>query len=160
MFYGIAQQVELFDGYYYDLIGDKIGSPDGRLLKRSQFDILFGGHTFVLDHACERVTRKASEAFLRNQTYWAPRKAGESIQLIGGCTFVSIDGQLEMFAGYALNVRAMRVVTPDGMLLSKSRFNALFGPYVFSMDANNEYTTRNAWEAFTMNSAYRPPIVA
>lgn len=160
MFKSAQEQMEMFKGYSYDLVSDKIVTETGVKLRRTQFDTLFGAYAFSMDSTNQRTTRNASRAFLRNLSYRAPFKQGAPIELINRGVFLTVTLQVEMFTGYQFDISKMRVLTPDGMLLDKSRFDTLFGNYVFALDFNNERTTRSAWGAFTQNKAYRPPIVA
>jgi hypothetical protein len=53
-----------------------------------------------------------------------------------------------------------RVFVPDGSILKASQFKAVYGGYTFGMDAENERTVRNAFEAFTECQAVRFPKVS
>lgn len=67
--------------------------------------------------------------------------------------------QLELFRGCVYVQDAHRIFTPEGAMLKPDQFKAWFGGHVFVMDANNEKTTRNAWEAFTESNAVEFPRV-
>jgi hypothetical protein len=62
----------LFAGLSFNLTKMRIVFPDGRLLKKSQFEVLFGGYSFALDVRNERVTRSAWKAFTQNEAYRPP----------------------------------------------------------------------------------------
>lgn len=66
-----------------------------------------------------------------------------------GFQFLSVQQQREHFKGCVYIRDLHRVLTADGALLKTEQFRAMYGGYVFAMDAMNEKTTRNAWEAFT-----------
>lgn len=65
--------------------------------------------------------------------------------------------QLMHFAG-CVYVRAdNKVYVPDGALLNRSRFNVIYGGYVFLLDGEGRKTTARAWQAFMQNRVYQPP---
>ena len=82
----------------------------------------------------------------------APRQAN-----VTGSTFLSPEAQRELFTGCTYVVDRHRVLAPGGLLLKPDQFRAVFGGYCFAMDAVNERTTRNAWEAFTESQVLRAP---
>ena len=63
---------EIFDGLSFDLAKMRVVLADGRLLNKAQFDVLFGGYTFVLDQNNERTTRSAWRAFTANAAFRPP----------------------------------------------------------------------------------------
>ena len=63
--------------------------------------------------------------------------------------FMGVAQQQEHFKGCVYVRDLHRVLTPDGALLKPEQFRAMFGGYVFAIDAMNNKTTRSAWEAFT-----------
>ena len=68
-----AQDVPvLFAGLSFDLAKMRVVMPDGRLLNKAQFDVLFGGYTYVLDQNNERTTRSAWRAFTSNAAFRPP----------------------------------------------------------------------------------------
>lgn len=77
---------------------------------------------------------------------------------VEGSTFLSPAEQVKLFAGCTYVVDAHRALVPGGVLLKPDQFRAKYGGYSFSMDARNEKTTRNAWEAFTESQVLRRPI--
>jgi len=77
---------------------------------------------------------------------------------ITGSTFLNPAAQKDLFAGCVYVVDAHKVLIPGGDLVDAQRFRALFGGYTFAMDAINERTTRNAFEAFTESQALRAPV--
>lgn len=76
---------------------------------------------------------------------------------VTGQTFLGPDAQKTLFAGCVYVQDRHRVLTPGGVLLKPDQFRVAFGGYVFAMDAVNERTTRNAWEAFTESQVLRAP---
>lgn len=63
---------EIFAGLSFDLAKMRVIMPDGRLLNKAQFDVLFGGYTYVLDQNNERTTRSAWRAFTANAAFRPP----------------------------------------------------------------------------------------
>lgn len=78
-------------------------------------------------------------------------------KLVTGSTFAGNDDQIEMFAGCVYIQDQHRVLVPGGVTLKPEQFKVAYGGYTFTMDAANEKTTRDAWEAFTQNQAFRCP---
>lgn len=76
---------------------------------------------------------------------------------VTGATFLSVADQIELFAGCVYVADQHRVLVPGGHLRKPDQFRVIFGGYTFAMDEENERTTRDAWEAFTLNQAYRRP---
>ena len=79
--------------------------------------------------------------------------------MVAGSTFAGNDEQLTIFAGCVYVQDLHRVLIPGGILLKPEQFKVHFGGYTFSLDKSNEKTTKDAWEAFTQNQAYRAPRV-
>ena len=78
---------------------------------------------------------------------------------VTGSRFANIEEQLKIFAG-CVYVRGLhKVLIPGGELLKPDQFRVEFGGYQFIKDMANEKSTKDAWEAFTQNQAFRPPIV-
>lgn len=63
-------------------------------------------------------------------------------ELFKGCTYV-LAGHFAVVPGYPMPIK------PD-------RFNVLFGGFTFGLDAANERTTKQAWEAWTLSQIARP----
>lgn len=83
-----------------------------------------------------------------------------SSELVAGHQFMAADQQRRHFAGCVYVRDLNRVLTPDGAELDQARFRVMYGGYAFPIDAMNEKTTTNAWEAFTESRAVRFPRVA
>ena len=66
-------QINMFIGCVYVRDIHRALVPGGNLLKPEQFKVHFGGYTFTLDHANEKTTRDAWEAFTQSQAFRAPR---------------------------------------------------------------------------------------
>ncbi|MGL5281023.1 MAG: DUF5906 domain-containing protein [Plesiomonas shigelloides] len=64
-------------------------------------------------------------------------------QLVAGTQLV------DYFAGCVYIADIHRIFTPGGAMLKSEQFNAMYGGYTFSLDDNNEKTTKKAFEAFT-----------
>lgn len=76
---------------------------------------------------------------------------------VTGATFLTIEQQVDLFAGCVYITDAHRVLVPGGVLLKEGQFRVMFGGYSMPMDNANERTTRDAWEAFTQSQAFRSP---
>jgi len=83
--------------------------------------------------------------------------AGITLRTDQGGEYMGVDGQLGYFTG-CVYVRADdKVYVPDGDLLNKGRFDAVYGGYQFVLDPQGQKMTTSAWEAFTQNRVYRAP---
>lgn len=76
-----------------------------------------------------------------------------------GTTFIRPDQAAQLFAGCFYLADTHRVLVPGGKIYRPDQFKAVFGGYTFVMDGSNSRTSRNAFEAFTENQVFRPPIV-
>lgn len=69
-----TQQLEHFKGCIYVQYDHKIFTPDGSLLKESQFNATYGGYVFQLDNEANgKITKKAWEAFTESQIIRYPK---------------------------------------------------------------------------------------
>lgn len=133
------QELMLLSG----LVRDKWHRED--YLPRTICEILARPGEVLIDKPTEpAATPQAAEA--------APRQAD-----VTGHTFLSPEVQKALFAGCIYVQDRHRVLVPGGALLKPDQFRVAFGGYVFAMDAVNERTTRNAWEAFTESQVLRAP---
>lgn len=80
-------------------------------------------------------------------------------KLVDGATFCNLADQINLFTGCVYIQDAHRILIPGGLLLKPEQFKVQFGGYTFMMDASNEKTTKDSWEAFTQNQALRSPKV-
>lgn len=71
-FVGASHLAQVFAGLSFNLEKMRVVLPDGTLLDRARFDVLFGGYTYVLDVNNERTTRSAWRAFTANEAYRPP----------------------------------------------------------------------------------------
>lgn len=76
---------------------------------------------------------------------------------VTGSTFLTLEQQVDLFAGCVYVRDLHRVLVPGGALLKPEQFKVTFGGYTFPLDAANEKVSRDAWEAFTQNQAFRSP---
>lgn len=79
---------------------------------------------------------------------------------VEGNTFLSPQGQVELFAGCVYVEDVNCILVSGGELLDQSRFKVRFGGYSYAMDTRNERVVRNAWEAFTESQVVRHPRVS
>lgn len=81
-----------------------------------------------------------------------------SVTLVEGKTFLSIADQVQHFKGCVYIMPQNRALIPGGDLIKPESFRVMYGGYNYIMDDRNERTTRDAWEAFTQNQAFRRPV--
>jgi hypothetical protein len=87
----------------------------------------------------------------------AERRTNPRPEPVTGSTFLTVEQQMELFAGCVYVCDQNVALVPGGLLLDAARFRIVFGGYSFPMDNANERTSRDAWEAFTQNQAFRCP---
>lgn len=85
--------------------------------------------------------------------------ATPKIEAVTGSTFVTPDEQIRLFDGCVYIRDSHRAYVPGGYLMKPEQFRVQFGGYSFCMDSRNERLSRDAWEAFTQNQAFRAPRV-
>lgn len=78
---------------------------------------------------------------------------------VNGSTYLTVDQQLQLFAGCVYVMDAHRILMPGGTMLKPDQFRVMFGGFSFPMDPGNERISRNAWECFTESQAFRAPRV-
>jgi len=104
---------------------------------------------------CERVysdsAKKAVDTSLNT--------GGAEVKALDGYQFLTIDQQIDYFAGCIYVTDLHRVFTKWGDLLKPDRFKSRFGGFEFAIDKANERTTRNAFDAFTESQGARFPKV-
>lgn len=76
---------------------------------------------------------------------------------VTGATFLTVAQQVELFRGCVYVYDAGRILVPGGQELKPDQFRVMYGGYSFPMDNANERTSRDPYEAFTQNQAYRSP---
>jgi hypothetical protein len=76
-----------------------------------------------------------------------------------GVQFMSTTQQLDYFKDCVYVKRNHAVLIPNGTLMKPEVFKASYAGYTFAVDAQNDKTTKNAWEAFIDNQAIRFPRV-
>lgn len=84
------------------------------------------------------------------------RSIGMAPRSNGG--FMGAGEQVDHFTGCVYVTSLDKILVPNGTMLNQSRFDAVMGGYLFALDANNEKTTKSAWEAFLKGHNFRPPI--
>ena len=72
-----------------------------------------------------------------------PASIRDGFQLMAG------GQQIEYFKGCVYVCDAHRMFTPNGVMMKSEQFNAMYGGYTFALDADNDKTTKKAFEAFT-----------
>jgi len=108
---------------------------------------------FAVSH-CKTVYGTPQAAPTPEQTEAA---ASNGVILKTGYQFMGISQQLDLFRGCVYVQNDHKAFTPDGSLLKPDQFRAVYGGYVFAVDASNDKTTKSAWEAFTESQGARFP---
>jgi hypothetical protein len=72
-FVGASDQAEFFKGCTYVVSAHRILTPDGSMLRPEQFRAKYGGYSFPMDDANQRLTRNAWECFTESQIFRAPK---------------------------------------------------------------------------------------
>lgn len=72
-FIGIGDLPEYFKGCVYIELDERVMVPGGRLLKKTQFDVMFGGHQFAMSFDGTKPTYSAWEAFTVNRAVRFPK---------------------------------------------------------------------------------------
>jgi hypothetical protein len=62
----------VFAGLSFNLPKMRVVLPDGSLLDKARFNVLYGGCTYVLDQHNARITRNAWRAFTDNEAFRPP----------------------------------------------------------------------------------------
>ena len=70
------KQIDHFKGCIYVREQHRVLVPEGALLKPEQFKVYYGGHSFQMDEANEKVSRDAWEAFTQNHAFECPKVDG------------------------------------------------------------------------------------
>lgn len=72
-FIGIAELPDYFKGCVYVELDERVMIPGGRLLKKTQFDVVYGGHQFAMSFDGSKPTMSAWEAFTVNRAVRFPK---------------------------------------------------------------------------------------
>ncbi|MBY5863302.1 DUF5906 domain-containing protein [Rhizobium leguminosarum] len=72
-FIGLGEMPDYFKGCVYVELDERIMVPGGRLLKRTQFDVVYGGHQFAMSFDGSKPTYSAWEAFTVNRAINFPK---------------------------------------------------------------------------------------
>jgi hypothetical protein len=72
-FIAVGELPEYFKGCVWVELDERVMIPGGRLLKKSQFDVLFGGHQFAMSFDGNKPTYSAWEAFTVNRAVRFPK---------------------------------------------------------------------------------------
>lgn len=93
-FLSVDQQLDLFSGCVYVRDLHKVLTPGGVLMKPDQFRVAYGGYTMTMDHANERTSRDAWEAFTQSQAYRCPRADAQAFRPdLPAASLIQRDGQ-------------------------------------------------------------------
>jgi hypothetical protein len=68
-----GKQLDHFAGCIYVVAPNKVLIPGGDILDQARFDVIYGGHDFVISRNGKKVVSSAFEAFAKNQNFTASR---------------------------------------------------------------------------------------
>lgn len=101
---------------------------------------------------------KMPEPVPEQQALAAPETAVmPQITPVTGSTYLGTNEQMELFKGCVYVYETHRALVPGGHTIPPEKFKVRYGGYTFTMDAVNERTSRDPWEAFTQSQSYRAP---
>ena len=78
-------------------------------------------------------------------------------QPIGGHEFISLEDQKALFKNCTYIQDHNGILVPSGEILTQDQFRVMFGGFKFPLHFSDTHPTKNAWEAFTQNRAWRYP---
>lgn len=89
----------------------------------------------------------------------SPEATGEKAvaEMVTGNVFMNVDETLNLFSGCVYVYDQNKILVPGGLLFKPEPFRVMFGGYSFPMDNANERSSRDPYEAFTQNQAFRSP---
>jgi hypothetical protein len=76
-----------------------------------------------------------------------------------GFQLMTPDTQIQYFSGCVYISHDNKIMIPNRRLLNKQQFDAFYGGWVFSLDAENNKTVKSAWDALTLSQAVNFPKV-
>jgi len=80
-------------------------------------------------------------------------------RVVEGVRYMMGTQQIEHFRGCVYIRDQNKIYSPEFGLLDSSQFRATYGGWVFSLDSQNDKTSKNAWEIFTESQAIVFPKV-
>jgi hypothetical protein len=89
----------------------------------------------------------------------APGEVVHELVPRGGNGYCNLEQQRAHFAGCVYITGQNKALIPVGTMMKPEAFRIRFGGFIFNMDANNEKTTRDAWEAWTQSQVHQCVIV-
>lgn len=165
-----------------DVLTKAYPDPNGRAYDCSAADAALAQHlAFWTGKDCERIQRLMQSSLLVREKWsredYLPRTirgavgrqtevlqdkpvavgtpAPESAPL---SEYINPEQQQAYFAG-CIYVRSQhKALVPGGALMKPEQFKVHFGGHIFQMDARNEKTTRDAWEAWTQSNVRKPAM--
>lgn len=106
------------------------------------------------------LSRTISFATSRQTEFHKKRVVPEEAKVVSlrsGYQFLSAAQQEDYFDGCVYVCDSHKVLVPNGDQLKPDQFKAMYGGFVFGLDADNGKTTTNAWLAFTESQALSSP---
>lgn len=86
------------------------------------------------------------------------RVVAAGFKLRDGAPLMLSGTQLDYFAECIYVTSINRALVPGGALLDQARFDVQFGGYEFVIARDGKKTSTSAWEAFTRNQNFEPPM--
>lgn len=111
----------------------------------------------TITNACSMQRDVLADKKLERAQVPATPPGSPKMTAVAGATFLAAEQIADLFKGCIYIEDAHRALLPGGKLVKPDQFRAVFGGYTFAMDARNERTCRNAWEAFTENQVLKAP---
>lgn len=74
-----------------------------------------------------------------------------------GSNFLTVENQLRFFADMVYVAEQHAILRPNGELAKPEQFSALYGGWLFALDAQCDKTVDTAWKAVMNNKAYMLP---
>lgn len=152
----LAQHLAFWTGCQEDRI-DRIMRRSA--LARDKWDERAG---YYLPLTIKNATARQTEVYNKQPTTAAPAPQPEMpsvaapenaavtvVEDTPGIRFMSIEQQKIFFNDYVYVADLDQVFTPEnGRMWKQANFKNMFSNYTFALDANNDKTTTNAWQAF------------
>ena len=130
-------------------------------LYREKWDLRSDYRKSTVDHAvshCANIYSAGKAPSPPPTKEQADEATAQGVTLKSGYQYLAINQQVDFFKGCVYVQNLHRVFTPDGSLLKPEQFRAVYGGYVFALEAGGSgKTTTKAWEVFTESQAARFP---
>lgn len=75
----------------------------------------------------------------------------------GVSSYITVEQQKLIFKDCAYIIALNQIITPDGLLLGREQFDAVYGGFKYQFDALGEKDQASAWKVFTQSQAVQFP---